>query len=170
MIPRKIVAIMACDPQGVIGKKGALPWYYPEELAHFCRTTQGQTLIMGRKTFEGLPVGFFNNRRGIIFSKTKPSYLLQNSNRLIFLSSLDNFNSLNGLLGCQLFMIGGAQIAHLFLEKGLISTFILTKIHKSFEGDSFLNLKWVDHWPVSSFEVFDFYTIYKLTNPYPSQQ
>ena len=36
----------------VIGRGGSLPWDLPDEMAHFKRTTLGQPVIMGRRTFE----------------------------------------------------------------------------------------------------------------------
>lgn len=34
---RKITGIMACDPKGVIGLKGQMPWFYPKELSIFIK-------------------------------------------------------------------------------------------------------------------------------------
>lgn len=38
----------------VIGRNNALPWYLPEDLKYFKRTTLGKPIIMGRKTFESI--------------------------------------------------------------------------------------------------------------------
>ena len=46
--------IVAHARNGVIGKEGKLPWYLPEDLKHFKRTTLGKPVIMGRKTWESL--------------------------------------------------------------------------------------------------------------------
>ena len=70
---RKITGLMACDPDGVIGNKGALPWSYPEDLSHFQRTTHGQVMIMGQKTFESTPMELLKNRFNIVFSHDKNS-------------------------------------------------------------------------------------------------
>ncbi len=37
-------------------------------------------------------------------------------------------------------MVGGAGIATLFLEQNLIDEFLLTKINKNYDGDTFLPL------------------------------
>ena len=52
----------------VIGKNGQLPWSLPSDLQRFKRLTMGQTLIMGRRTFEsiGKPLP---GRRTIILSR-----------------------------------------------------------------------------------------------------
>lgn len=49
-----IALIFATDPNHLIGKDNALPWYYPEDLAYFKKTTLNQTVLMGRKTFESI--------------------------------------------------------------------------------------------------------------------
>ena len=43
---------------GVIGAGGELPWHLPEDLALFRRLTTGSTVVMGRRTWESLPVRF----------------------------------------------------------------------------------------------------------------
>ena len=43
---------------GAIGRAGTMPWHLPEDLAHFKRTTLGDPVIMGRRTWESLPERF----------------------------------------------------------------------------------------------------------------
>lgn len=47
-------AIVAMDSNRVIGYKGRVPWYYPEDLAFFKRMTGIQDLFTGRSTFESI--------------------------------------------------------------------------------------------------------------------
>ena len=56
--PTRLHLIFARAANGVIGKNNALPWHLPEDLAHFKRTTMGQPVIMGRKTWDSLPPRF----------------------------------------------------------------------------------------------------------------
>lgn len=49
-----ITLIAAVAANGVIGDSGEIPWYYPEDLAHFKEVTTGHPVIMGRKTFESI--------------------------------------------------------------------------------------------------------------------
>jgi dihydrofolate reductase len=53
--PPRVSIIVAMDDAGIIGAGGRLPWRVPEDLAHFRRTTMGHAVVMGRKTFQGLP-------------------------------------------------------------------------------------------------------------------
>src|SRR4051794_35092923 len=51
--------IFAATESGLIGRKGALPWDCPEDLAHFKEVTSkpNSVLMMGYKTWESLPIG-----------------------------------------------------------------------------------------------------------------
>ena len=62
--------IVAHARNGVIGKEGKLPWYLPEDLRYFKRTTLGKPVIMGRKTWEtlGRPLP---GRRNIVVTRQK---------------------------------------------------------------------------------------------------
>lgn len=46
--------IAAVTMNGVIGIENKLPFDYPEDLRHFKATTLNSTVIMGRRTFEGI--------------------------------------------------------------------------------------------------------------------
>ena len=59
----------AQDKKGGIGKNGKLPWHISEDLKNFKKLTTGHTIIMGRKTWDSLPVKPLPNRKNIILSK-----------------------------------------------------------------------------------------------------
>src|SRR6476660_1728505 len=50
-----ISIVVAYGANGVIGQQGRLPWRLPSDLRHFRELTMGNTVLMGRKTFESLP-------------------------------------------------------------------------------------------------------------------
>jgi len=152
----KIIGLMACDPRGVIGKDGVLPWHIPDETEYFRQTISGQVLIMGYKTFASMPE---NNCIKVVFSRGKRERVKED---IIFISSVEKFSNLSLPAEKKIFMIGGAEIANLFLQRGLISEFLLTKTKKNYEGDAFLDLNILQNW--SSSVVIDHkdYTIYRL--------
>src|SRR5580698_9103243 len=47
-------AIAAMSENRVIGDRGKIPWHLPEDFRWFKHKTLGDTLIMGRKTFESI--------------------------------------------------------------------------------------------------------------------
>jgi len=64
-----IRAILAMDQDWGIGKNGDLPWpRNPADLKWFKQTTTGSTVVMGRKTWDSLPVKPLPNRRNIVIS------------------------------------------------------------------------------------------------------
>lgn len=53
--PKEIVLIAALGAENrVIGRGLDLPWHLPEDLKHFKRHTLGQTMLMGRRTYDAL--------------------------------------------------------------------------------------------------------------------
>lgn len=62
----KIGVIWAQGLNGVIGNAGAIPWHCPDDLKAFAETTRGQAVIMGRKTWESLPVAPLPSRMNVV--------------------------------------------------------------------------------------------------------
>ncbi|TNK93943.1 dihydrofolate reductase [Wolbachia endosymbiont of Leptopilina clavipes] len=151
----KIIGIMAVDPNGVIGINNDLPWRYPSEFKHFCQVTDKQIIVMGRKTFETVPQSILKNRTPIVFSRNK---CFNRGPKCTVVSSMQEFLSIQS--SSQVFVIGGAQIAHLFLEHNLISEFIITEIHKPYKGDTYLNLAFFDGWNKTILVRTEDYTIF----------
>ena len=61
--------IAAAAKNGVIGCRGRIPWNIPEDMKYFRRITDGSSIIMGRRTYEGI-MRPLPNRLNIIVSKT----------------------------------------------------------------------------------------------------
>jgi dihydrofolate reductase len=159
-----VTGIMAVDPKGVVGINNGLPWHYPSELDHFHQVTDKQVIVMGRKTFETMPQNILKDRIPIVFSRNKLSSRFDGSIKCTIISSIQEFLSIQSSWSYpKIFMIGGAQIAHLFLEYDLISEFIITKIHRPYKGDVYFNLTLLDGWHQTILTQMKDYTIYRLT-------
>lgn len=61
--------IVARATNGAIGKDGDIPWSVPEDLKFFQRETLGGAVIMGRRTWESLPVKPLARRMNIVVSR-----------------------------------------------------------------------------------------------------
>ncbi|WPF66747.1 MULTISPECIES: dihydrofolate reductase [unclassified Corynebacterium] len=61
-------AIWAQDREGVIGDGRGMPWHLPEDLRHFKEVTLGAPVIMGRRTWESLPIKPLPGRENIVLS------------------------------------------------------------------------------------------------------
>ena len=67
--------IWAQSTSGVIGRANGIPWRLPEDQARFKELTLGQTVVMGRLTWESLPAAVrpLPGRRNIVVSRD-PDY------------------------------------------------------------------------------------------------
>ena len=63
--------IWAQSSSGVIGRDNGIPWRVPEDMARFKELTMGHTVIMGRMTWESLPVKFrpLPGRRNVVVTR-----------------------------------------------------------------------------------------------------
>ncbi len=64
-----ITLVVARARGGAIGKDGGIPWFAPEDLRMFQRETTGGALIMGRHTWDSLPVKPLKNRLNCVVSR-----------------------------------------------------------------------------------------------------
>lgn len=64
-----ISIIVAIAQNGAIGYKGDLIYHLSADLRRFKELTTGNTVIMGRKTYESLPKGALPNRRNIVLTR-----------------------------------------------------------------------------------------------------
>lgn len=160
---KRIIGIMAATDQGVIGYNNTLPWSFADEFEHFRKVTMNHIMIMGRKTYETTPKTLMHDQQSIVLSHDS-SLFLEDAKVITSLDKclryIDELNT-----QCNIFMIGGAQIAHLFLANNLISSFVFTQIHKPYLGDTYLNLGYFKLWSKSILKDCNDYTIYQLTNP-----
>lgn len=158
-----VIGIMAVDPKGVIGINNGLPWHYPSELDHFRQVTDKQVIVMGRKTFETMPQNILKDRIPVVFSRNKLNSCFNRGVKCTIISSMQEFLSIQSNWSYpQIFVIGGAQIAHLFLEYNLISEFIMTEIYKPYKGDVYFNLTLLDGWHKTILTKTKDYTICRL--------
>ena len=64
-----ISIIVAIAENRAIGFENKLIYWLPNDLKRFKALTTGNTIIMGRRTFESLPKGALPNRRNIVLSR-----------------------------------------------------------------------------------------------------
>ncbi len=123
----EIILIAAMARNRIIGRNGKMPWYIPEELRFFKKTTMGYPMIMGRKTFESFAAPL-PGRRHIVLSRNKDyrprggEYAASLSQALKMCEPAD-----------KVFLIGGADV----FEQGMAvaTTILLTHLERDVEGD-----------------------------------
>ncbi|MFC7320641.1 dihydrofolate reductase [Halobacillus campisalis] len=123
--------VFAMDKNRLIGKDNDLPWHIPRDFKFFKDTTWGQTIIMGRKTFEsfGKPLP---ERKHIILTSDE-NYEVEDCE---IIHSIDDIIRLNeSYPDVEWFVIGGSVL----FEKmqPFADRMYMTYIDHEFEGDTF---------------------------------
>ena len=135
--------IYARAANGVIGLNNTMPWHLPEDLAHFKQLTNGNPVIMGRKTWDSLPERFrpLPGRTNIIVTRNAD----WSAEGVVRTSSLEEALQVGAQHGDTVWVMGGAQIYAQALP--LADTVEVTIIHQDFEGDAYappLGAEWVE--------------------------
>ncbi len=137
----RICLIYAQAANGVIGKDGVMPWHIPEDLAHFRACTQGQPVIMGRKTWQSLPERFrpLPGRTNIVITRN-PTWQADGATTVHSLAdalqAAHAHSATNtGTEAGTVWVMGGAQIYAQALP--LADVVEVTHIDAVFEGDAF---------------------------------
>ena len=111
----------------VIGRGSQIPWHLPEDFKWFKRTTTGNVIVMGRKTFESVGKAL-PNRTTIILSRSGFTFPgVQTVANLVEVNP-DKFP-------CDVFICGGGEIYAQALP--CCSDLFLTRLKRSVEGDAF---------------------------------
>lgn len=123
MMPN-ISIIVALASDNAIGRHGDLLYHVSADLRRFKALTTGNTIIMGRKTFESLPKGALPDRRNIVISRDS-GYRA---------TGADTYTSIEDALeSCRpddkVFIIGGAQIYRLAIP--LANEILVTRFDRT---------------------------------------
>ena len=130
--------IAAVARNGVIGRKGGLPWNLPADLAHFKRTTLGKPLIMGRRTHASIGRAL-SGRRNLVVTR-HPRWVAHGCETY---ASLDEALAACGE-AAEVMVIGGASLYAEALPRA--RRLYLTRVHASVEGDVFFPEIDLDEW------------------------
>ena len=130
--------IVARSKNHAIGKENKLLWDLPTDMAWFKEKTKGKPIIMGRKTYESIGSKPLPNRMNVVVTSNRIS-------GTYFANSLENaLLTVKDVLDEQvpeIMLIGGSQLYHYALSKGLIDRIA------EIDGDSFFEFD-EDNWQV----------------------
>lgn len=129
----KVIAILAVASNDVIGKDNDLPWQLPTDMKHFKNTTNGHTVVMGRKCYESIPEKYrpLPNRRNVILTRNE-DYIQEGAE---IVHSLDDALALSS--EGDVFIAGGAEIYKQVLD--FADELIITRIKEEVEGDIYFD-------------------------------
>ncbi|MBT8188198.1 MAG: dihydrofolate reductase [Croceitalea sp.] len=122
--------IAAAGSNNALGINNDLPWHLPDDFKRFKSMTSGHKIIMGRKTLESFPKAL-PKREHIVITRElayQPKFdctVVHSLEDAIEIAAQDE----------QAFIIGGGEIYQQAM--GVANKIELTRIHESFEADTF---------------------------------
>lgn len=144
----------------VIGKNGNMPWkgMLPSDMLRFKNLTKGQSVIMGRKTWESIPEKFRPFDKNLPLEESRQSIVLtRNQNFSIDDPRVTVVRSLEGAVRLSktdtVWIMGGAEIYSLALP---IADFVhQTLVYRVFDGDTFFPNYNRNSWQTLNFKYFN---------------
>ncbi|HJM44831.1 MAG TPA: dihydrofolate reductase, partial [Candidatus Poseidoniaceae archaeon] len=107
--------------------EGELPWHLSSDLKHFKKMTSGNTIVMGRKTFDSIGRAL-PNRKNIVLTRnitwrSEGVITINNVNDIFNICKTDN----------EIFVIGGAEIYEVFLSVAtkMILSYVETEVESA---------------------------------------
>ena len=164
----KVSLIAAMSKDRVIGRDGDLPWDISEDLQYFLRMTQGKPCVMGRKTYESLPIRPLPKRPNIVITRDEEYSVPESVHLTTNLDdALEKAKELAYDRGTEEVMVmGGGEIYKQSIDDA--DRLYLTEINMTVnDGDTFFpefsRREWRevsretirDHYPVYSFVIYE---------------
>lgn len=138
------IIIAAIDKDGGIGKDGYMPWHYPADLKLFMNLTMGNTIVMGRKTFDGMfdrQKAPLKGRRNIVVTSQAAEYRSRfaadySTAELSFTTDI-NCGDIELATDSKIFYCGGANIYQQVIQGRDIEIIYLSRLDEGYDCDTF---------------------------------
>lgn len=127
-----LILIAAISKNNCIGKNGNVPWHIPEDLEHFKHATIGKTVLMGRKTWESIPLKYrpLPNRKNIVITRQSP-YLVP--------EGVETYATVDEALAAHanedIMVVGGGEIYAQTIDRADVLD--ITHVDQNVDGDAF---------------------------------
>lgn len=136
----QIALVVARGSNGVIGNAGGLPWRIRSDLQRFKAVTIGKPCIMGRKTWESLPLRPLPGRLNVVLTKDESYDEDPKAKGCIVCTSLDDALSIAREQAKddevdEICVIGGSAIFELLLPRA--KRLYITEVDAAPDGDVF---------------------------------
>ena len=137
-----------------IGYQNKLPWNIPEDLKNFSTLTKNSVVIMGRNTWESIPINKrpLKNRTNVIVS-SKDDILKSENVIVIHPNELDNACQ-EWLKTSNIFIIGGERLYKKFL--GVADHVYATLVEKQYECDVFFPIERFGEYEIETYSESEF--------------
>jgi len=154
-----VIVIAAMSADRVIGSGDGMPWDVPEEYAQFLRLVAGQTIIIGRRSYEIFRDGL-TSAYNVVVSRSA-----RELPGAVVVASVDDALRQAASFGSTVFSAGGASIYEQTVP--LADTMYLSYIKGQFTGDAYFPAFSDREWAVERREDhprFEF-VVYRRTRP-----
>ncbi len=132
-----IKIIVAVDEKGAIGRNNDLLYFIKEDLKNFKNLTTGNIIVMGRKTWESLPIKPLPNRDNVILTTSS-----ENFEGAKTLGSLDELKEYMKDQDRDIYIIGGASIYNQVIDNNIADEAHITFVKDiAIDADTFINIK-----------------------------
>jgi dihydrofolate reductase len=126
-----ISLVVAVSRNGIIGRDGGLPWHISSDLKRFKAITMGKPVIMGRKTWDGLPRKPLPGRTNIVITRaanfaSEGAVVVANADAALAAARQEKAD--------EICIIGGGEIYRLFLP--MAGRIYLTEVQMDVVGDT----------------------------------
>ena len=133
----KTTLIVGVSENNIIGNENKLPWNVKAEMKHFRETTTGNTIIMGRKTFDS--IGMVLPKRLSIVVTRNARLADDPEKNLLYARTVEaaiKKAKQNKTRFPHAFIIGGTQSYKYALENNLCDELLISRIPVTVEGDA----------------------------------
>jgi len=142
-----ISIIVAVSEDWGIGKNNELLWHISEDLKRFKRLTTGNTVVMGKKTWESLPRRPLPQRKNIVLTDNLTE---------LFEGAVTAYSIDEALSKCdkndEIFIIGGGSIYRQFMP--IADRLYITHVHKKSPADIYFPEIDLKLWSITGKEEF----------------
>lgn len=141
-----ISIIAAISQNGVIGRNNTIPWRLKSDLMRFQRMTHEHTVIMGRNTWNSLPIKPLPHRQNIVVTRCNDVHF-EGAEIAKSVSEAFKLSTRN-----DQYIIGGSGLYQEGL--GFANRLILTRVLAHIEGDTFFPEFDLDDWKMEECALF----------------
>ena len=134
-------AILAMAKNRCIGIEGKIPWHIPNDFRWFKEFTTGKKLIVGKNTFDTLPM--LKNREILVLTRKveelshiSNQYLINKNDLTGKIINVNDISSMELDKDPDIIVAGGAKTYVRLLP--YITEFYVTHVNGSYDGDTFM--------------------------------
>ncbi len=138
------ILIAAIDKDGGIGKDGYMPWHYPADLKLFMNLTMGHTIVMGRKTFDGMfarDKAPLKGRQNVVITsqanECRSRFAAEHSPLHLNFTTDINCGDIELNPDTKIFYCGGANIYQQVIQGLDLDIIYLSRLEESYNCDTF---------------------------------